>query len=65
MKLVNDDEYSTCPCTFANLSMGKLYSFNGTLAIFKNLKKPSSLGNKNSKLLPDLPARAVRPTRWI
>ena len=55
----------TCPCTFATLSSGKVYSFRGTLAIFKNRRKPSSLGRRKSKDFPDFPARAVRPTRWM
>ncbi len=51
--------------TFAILFAGKVNSFKGTFASFKYRRNPSSLGSKNIKLFPTLPARAVRPTRWM
>ena len=55
----------TCDCTLAILSAGKLNSLSGTFASFRKRKNPSSLGNRNIRLLPTFPARAVRPTRWM
>lgn len=55
----------TCFWTSWTFAWGKLYSFKGTLATLRNRKKPSSDGNKNKRLLPALPARAVRPTLWM
>lgn len=53
----------TCDWTFAILFAGKVNSFKGTFASFRYRRNPSSLGSKNIKLFPTLPARAVRPTR--
>jgi hypothetical protein len=45
--------FSSCDCTFATLDFGNSYSFKGTLASFKYLKKPSSEGSRNNSAFPE------------